>query len=462
MLKRILLPRISAVGPRLLQAFPGQLFVHLKGAGWRSSLYAVAPTRQLDLHASRSEQLWADWRAQYQASCSETAEDLQKITVHSSACGANQTTPLPGWFGFLGYGAGRALPTPKAHEPKTSFPLASLGFFPCIVCEHQDTLEVIYLARYEDIGHHVIKQLSASAPNTPLAEFSLVSNFQPDIDFAAYQAGYQQVIDYIHAGDIYQANYAQRFSACFQGNPWHAFAKIQSEMQSPFGGFVAHPAGSVLSFSPEQFVALNGRQIETSPIKGTRPRRSNPSDDIAEREALRTSTKDQAENLMIVDLLRNDLSRVATLGSVRVPELFAIHSFTHVHHMISRITAELREGLNAIDLLESCFPGGSITGAPKKRACEVIQEVEAAPRSAYCGSLLHIDILGRMQSNLLIRSLVAEQKVAEQKVAEQNRLYCWGGGGIVADSNCHDEYEETLHKVGRLMQLFSEDRAPKP
>ncbi len=429
MLCSLALPPIPAVGQRL-QRLDDKLQVRLEGSGWHAGIracHAVGPSLQLDFDNTSSPSLWNRWRQQHAGmpviSCNDLVEG-----------------PLPGWYGYLGYEAGRSMPA--THQQV--LPVASLGFFPCVVIERDHGLEIRYLADHAALAREITAVLQSPPP--PRQAFKLASPFTSDTDEDRYRAGFGAIIEYIRAGDCYQVNFAQRFSAPYHGHPLTAYEAIQSAMNSPYSGYIRHACGSVLSFSPEQFVSLQQGEMRTSPIKGTRPRMPTPELDEQQRLFLQSSEKDRAENVMIVDLLRNDLSRVAELGSVSVPVLFQIESFAHVHHMISTVTARLRGGNNAIDVLEACFPGGSITGAPKRRACDIITELEAFPRSAYCGSLISLDVAGNMQSNILIRSVVAEQ----------DTLYCWGGGGIVADSDCRLEYEETLHKVGRLMKLFED------
>lgn len=436
MLNRITLPRMTDVGWRLQQGFGHQLWVQLEGSGWCTEAlrcYAIAPAETLNITPENSVEIWQLWRQRWRSLCN----NANATGPHLRSLPPTTPGPLPGWYGYLGYEAGRRPRTDNTHV----LPLASLGFFPCIVVELESCIEIRYLASHQSTAIQVEQALTASV--TP-ENYRLISSFNADADFSHYQSGFKRINDYIHAGDCYQVNFAQRFSAQFSGDIYAAYCRIQALMQSPFAGFVRHPQGALLSFSPEQFIEIQGQSIKTSPIKGTRPRDADPLQDAKNATALHDSTKDQAENLMIVDLLRNDLSKVATLGSVKVPRLFAIESFTHVHHMVSTIEAQLRAEYNAVDALQACFPGGSITGAPKKRACEIIDEVEPFPRSAYCGSLFYADVAGNLQSNILIRTVVAEA----------NRLYCWGGGGIVADSKCQSEFDETLHKVGQLMQLF--------
>jgi para-aminobenzoate synthetase component 1 len=199
-----------------------------------------------------------------------------------------------------------------------------------------------------------------------------------------------------------------------------------------------------LSLSPERFLRLSQGQVETRPIKGTRPRMSEPQADLAMANELLASSKDRAENLMIVDLLRNDLSRNCRTGSVQVPELFALESYPNVHHLVSSVTGQLRSDRDAFDLLEGSFPGGSITGAPKIRAMQIIDELEPTRRSLYCGSLLYLDVRGEMDSSIAIRSLLVKD----------GHVSCWGGGGIVADSNWQDEYAESISKVAILLETL--------
>ncbi|HAQ73180.1 MAG TPA: aminodeoxychorismate synthase component I, partial [Pseudomonas sp.] len=213
---------------------------------------------------------------------------------------------------------------------------------------------------------------------------------------------------------------------------------------TPYAGFMALEEGAIASLSPERFLRLGAGEVETRPIKGTRPRRTDPHADAAEAQALLASPKDRAENLMIVDLLRNDLGRSCQVGSIRVPELFALESYPNVHHLVSSVVGTLAEGCDAFDLLAGSFPGGSITGAPKIRAMQIIDELEPSDRSIYCGSLLYIDVRGEMDSSIAIRTLLFKD----------DQVRCWGGGGIVADSDWQAEYQESIDKVRVLMEML--------
>ncbi len=271
--------------------------------------------------------------------------------------------------------------------------------------------------------------------------FSLTGSWQSNMTQESYASRFESVQEYLLSGDCYQINLAQRFKAPYIGSEWQAYLQLESANQAPFSAFIRMPESSILSISPERFLELKDRIIETKPIKGTRPRSQDAEQDKANALDLQTAEKDQAENLMIVDLLRNDIGRVASPGSVHVPKLFDIESFPAVHHLVSTIRANLDAKYTPADLLRACFPGGSITGAPKVRAMQIIEELEPHRRSAYCGSIGYISRHGRMDTSITIRTLVAEK----------GNLYAWAGGGVVADSECAAEYQETLDKLSKIL-----------
>ncbi len=275
--------------------------------------------------------------------------------------------------------------------------------------------------------------------------FNLREHFRSNFTEEAYREAFTHIQDYIHAGDCYQVNLAQRFVAAFDGDPWLAYLTLREAAAAPFSAFLSlHDEDALISLSPERFLSLHGQHVQTAPIKGTRPRHQDPVADERAANELQASIKDRAENLMIVDLLRNDLGRNCIPGTIHVDELFEIQSFPTVHHMVSNISGELKPDSTAYELLRDSFPGGSITGAPKRRAMEIIAELEPHAREFYCGSVLYISADGRMDSNIAIRSLLATQ----------GELRCWGGGGIVADSQWQQEYQETYDKVGGFLQLL--------
>lgn len=261
-----------------------------------------------------------------------------------------------------------------------------------------------------------------------------------------YARAFRKVHEYITNGDCYQVNLAQRFAAAAEGDPWLAYQALRIINPAPFSAYFSTPYVHILSASPERFLKVENRDVETRPIKGTRRRIGDARLDAQAAEELRASEKDRAENLMIVDLLRNDVSKSCAVGSVRVPRLFDVETYATVHHLVSTVTGRLAEGRDAIDLLRGCFPGGSITGAPKLRAMQIIEELEPHRRGVYCGAIGYIGFGGEMDLNIAIRTLVYSH----------GEIRCWAGGGIVADSNAQDEYQETLDKAAALLKLLQQ------
>ncbi|NIY74431.1 aminodeoxychorismate synthase component I [Thalassospira sp. HF15] len=283
-------------------------------------------------------------------------------------------------------------------------------------------------------------------PATPHAP--TVSAWQSNFDRSAYEAAVQRVIDYIFAGDIFQANLSQSFRAEFPSDAvpkrFDLYRRLRDISSAPFGAFLNFGDVAVLSNSPERFLKVTNGQIQTKPIKGTRPRGETPLSDAELAQELMLSVKDRAENIMIVDLLRNDLSKVSNPHTVKTPAICALESYANVHHLVSTVTGELKEGKTSIDALRACFPGGSITGAPKIRAMEIITELEGMTRGAYCGAIGYVGFDGTMDTNIAIRTL----SVNGGKMAFNV------GGGIIADSDPAMEYEETLVKAAKMFELF--------
>lgn len=277
------------------------------------------------------------------------------------------------------------------------------------------------------------------------------SGWQSNFTRAQYETAVQTVIDYIFAGDIFQANLSQSFRAEFARNEvpkrFDLYRRLRDISSAPFGAFLNFGDVAVISNSPERFLRVRNGHVETKPIKGTRPRGETPLSDAELAQNLMLSAKDRAENIMIVDLLRNDISKVSNPHTVRTPAICALESYANVHHLVSTVTGELKEGKTAIDALQACFPGGSITGAPKIRAMEIITELEATTRGAYCGAIGYVGFDGSMDTNIAIRTL----SVNGGKMAFNV------GGGIVADSDPVLEYEETLVKATKMFELFGID-----
>lgn len=353
-----------------------------------------------------------------------------------------------GLIGYLSYDFGRHLEqvshlaVDDLHLPDARFGLYAWA----LVSDHQmQTSQLVFHPALADSERqrliNVFSQAQSDAPTT----FKLHGPMVPDLSAEAYHQAIIRIQDYIQAGDCYQVNFAQRFRAPCIGDPWAAYCALREACPTPFSGFQSLPDdAAVLSLSPERFVRISERQVETRPIKGTRPRGLTPEEDAANAAELLASPKDRAENLMIVDLLRNDLGRSCRIGSVKVPELFSLESYPNVHHLVSSVTGILADDKDALDLIAGSFPGGSITGAPKIRAMQIIDELEPTRRGLYCGSLVYLDVRGEMDSSIAIRSLLVKD----------GQVCCWGGGGIVADSEWQAEYQESLTKVRVLLQTL--------
>jgi len=266
------------------------------------------------------------------------------------------------------------------------------------------------------------------------------------IDMDDYERAVRRALDYIVAGDIYQVNLSQRFQTPFSNDPFSAYLMLRRANPAPFAAYLNFPELQVLSASPERFLRFDPaeRIVETRPIKGTRARGRTTAEDAALRAELQASKKDRAENVMIVDLERNDLGRVAEIASVAVTGLCELESYATVHHLTSTVQARLRTGLGVVDLLRATFPGGSITGAPKVRAMEIIDELEPTARGIYTGAIGYIGSDESLDLNIAIRTAVIKDKT----------VYFQVGGGIVADSDPAAEYEETLHKGAALANVF--------
>lgn len=263
-------------------------------------------------------------------------------------------------------------------------------------------------------------------------------------DEAAYGEAFARIQHYLRDGDCYQINYARRYSATVEGDPFAGYCRLRQLNSAPFSAYLNLPFAQILSSSPERFLRVVDRQVETRPIKGTRARHSDPRRDQQLADELRASAKDRAENVMIVDLLRNDLGKSCVAGSVRVPELFAVESYATVHHLVSTVTGTLRDDREPLDLLRGAFPGGSITGAPKQRAMEIIEELEPYRRGIYCGAIGYVSFDGQMDTNIAIRTLVHRE----------GAVHFWAGGGIVIDSDMQSEFQETQHKAAGMLRLF--------
>jgi para-aminobenzoate synthetase component I len=370
-----------------------------------------------------------------------------------------------GAVGTFGYELAQHLERlPLAPQDDMGFPDLLLGFHDVVIAfDHAERRAWICSSGFPEQAaparraraaarlRHIAGRLKAArplgAPPAPHGRVEIASNFTR----AGYEAAVQRVIDYIFAGDIFQANLSQRFSATLPADlePYDLYRRLRARNPASFAAFLKLDDVTIASASPERFLRLENGQVETRPIKGTRPRGRTPAEDEALAAALTASEKDRAENVMIVDLLRNDLSRVCRDGSVDVPALCALQALPTVFHLVSTVTAELRPGLGAVDLLAACFPGGSITGAPKIRAMEIIAALEPTRRGPYCGSIGYIGFDGSVDTSITIRTYAMRGR----------RVTFQAGGGIVADSKPTEEYDETLAKARALVAALGGELA---
>ncbi|MGR2741074.1 aminodeoxychorismate synthase component I [Billgrantia sp. Q4P2] len=358
---------------------------------------------------------------------------------------------LGGLIGYWGYDLGRSLePVGESSRQVVALPASRIGLYDwALIQDHRE--QQSWLVATNDRRDQVLGWLQQ--PSTTAQDFRLLSPFEGELDRSGYAERFAVVQDYIRAGDCYQINLAQRFSARYRGDLWSAYLHLRQATPTPFAGFQAWHTNqgeqAILSLSPERFLHCRADgHVETRPIKGTRPRGTTPEEDRRLANELAASLKDRAENVMIVDLLRNDLGRVCRPGSVKVPQLCGLESYANVHHLVSVVCGELAEGKRPLDLLAAAFPGGSITGAPKVRAMQIIDELEPSRRSVYCGSLGFVDVRGNMDTSIAIRTAVADGE----------RIHLWGGGGLVADSDVEAEYTETLDKIRHLMEALTRQK----
>ncbi len=356
-----------------------------------------------------------------------------------------------GALGYFGYDLGRQLEhLPTIAEKNSAIPHMMVGIYDwAVVVDHREKtaclvshgLHPTTLDNWKSLCDFFDKK---NHPKTQCEDFALTTCVKSNMDFASYAKAFNAIKNYISAGDCYQVNLAQRFSAEVKGNAWQGYLKLRDISPAPFMAYMNFGDLQVLSGSPERFLQVVDNHVETRPIKGTRPRASDEATDNAYALELQNSLKDRAENLMIVDLLRNDISKNCETGSVKADILFQLQSFANVHHLVSIVTGKLAETKTAIDLLRGCFPGGSITGAPKLRSMQIIEELEPHRRGVYCGAIGYIGFDGNMDTNITIRTAVVSQ----------NEVSFYAGGGIVADSVLEKEYSETLDKASSMMKAM--------
>lgn len=372
---------------------------------------------------------------------------------------AGTTLPFAGGaVGYFAYDLARRLEKlPEQAKVATEIPEMMVGIYDwAVVVDHREKCSYLVSHGFDAATHNKWHRLQALFDNAlsdvtndvNLASFQIKSQVRSNLPEAQYKQAFSKIKYYIKEGDCYQVNLAQRFSANVAGDSWTMYQKLREISPAPFMAYMQLPLNErenfqVLSDSPERFLQTTGDHVETRPIKGTRPRSSDATQDAAYSNELLTSEKDKAENVMIVDLLRNDLSKTCAIGSVKVTKLFQLQSFANVHHLTSFIVGKLRPTKTSVDVLKACFPGGSITGAPKLRAMQIIDELEPHWRGLYCGAIGYIGFDGDMDTNIPIRTAVICK----------NELSFYAGGGIVADSEGDKEYVETLDKASSFTKI---------
>ncbi len=402
----------------------------------RYDILTAAPYRTVVL---REEDTCIDPFAMLRAELGETTEPIADV-------------PFAG--GVLGYWsydlARRMVALPNISQSVEQLPDMAVGIYDwALVLDHQlQTASLVSHQRFAETAKllpQVLQRLEgkqALPADTFRVHGSITSNFTAE----SYAHAFEQVQNYLRAGDCYQINLAQRFSTQAEGDAFSAYLKLRQLSPAPYSALLNLPQAQILCASPECFLRVQNGMVETKPIKGTRPRSSDAQQDKQLADELRQHPKDRAENLMIVDLLRSDLGKNCVAGSVRTPKLFEVESFANVHHLVSTVTGQLASGRDALDVLRDCFPGGSITGAPKQRAMQIIEQLEPNRRGLYCGAIGYIGFDGNMDTNIAIRTLGYSN----------NEIRCWAGGGIVADSVRAEEYQETFDKASVILELLKQ------
>jgi len=383
-----------------------------------------------------------------------SAFDALKVLAAPARSGTEGWPLAGGAIGYFGYELGRAaarLPDAKAGTVPF-MPEAAFGLYAwTIVVDHKlGRAALTSLDDFPDEEALALRERVLAGGAAPREPFRVLGDIASTLEREAYLPRAARVIDYIRAGDTYQVNLTREFRIRYRGDTWEFYRRLHETNPAPMGAYLEYPFGVVLSSSPERFVTVQGREAVTQPIKGTRRRRADAAEDARVRAELSASHKDRAENVMIVDLLRNDFGRVCETGSVTVPKICELQSFATVHHLVSTVTGRLAPGQGPVDLLAACFPGGSITGAPKRRAMEIIDELEPHRREVYCGAIGYLSPGGRLDTSIPIRTTLAAD----------GELRFYAGGGIVADSSPEAEFEETEVKIAAIRRVLSRFSSP--
>jgi para-aminobenzoate synthetase component 1 len=429
---------------------PLQAFAALRGLGMSVLLDSAASGPDTGRHAAIAVDpvmvIRADWPTAF-AQLAQLGQTLPGLTPHPD-------WPIgPGLFGSFGYELRRAFENVPSRHPPVGGPAdLLLGLFDTVAVFDVIDRRAAILACDIDPARggaetraSALAEGIAAAPTLPPLDWAGQGGWSADHSPHEYAAKVARILDYIRAGDIYQANFTQRWTAPRPPDldSLTLYRRLRALSPAPYAALIEDGVGNaIVSASPERFLRLTpDGAIDTRPIKGTRPRGHTAAEDQSYAAALTASAKDRAENLMIVDLLRNDLGRVAETGSIAVPELNALYSFASVHHLVSTVTATLKPGLGSLDLIRAAFPGGSVTGTPKIRAMDIIDELEAARRGVYCGAIGRIGLDRALELSIAIRTMTLTP----------DRVTAQAGGGIVADSDPMDEYHEALTKAGPML-----------
>ena len=379
----------------------------------------------------------------------ENIFNLLDESISKNKCETDDEIPFCGGaMGFLSYDFGKDIHHIKNKTNKDfEYPLAAFGIYDwCITYDYLKKKSFILYRKKNNLIDRIISYRTNRDKIKKCKTYKSISSCESNMNYDLYKSKVSKISNYIKNGDCYQVNFAQRFSLGYKGDEYSIYKTLNKSFASPYSAYINYPFGNILSFSPERFLSVKNNIVETKPIKGTRPRSDDTEIDEKNIIELKLSEKDKAENLMIVDLLRNDLGINCKNGSINVDKLFEIETFANVHHLVSTITGEIKDKSNIYNLIRDAFPGGSITGAPKLRAMEIIEELEPDNRSIYCGSIGYIGFDQKTDLNISIRSMLAVN----------NKLYFWGGGGIVNDSDVRSEYNESIAKVKPLLDTFSD------
>jgi para-aminobenzoate synthetase component I len=356
----------------------------------------------------------------------------------------NQALPfMGGAIGYLSYNL-------KNNTKNNSLiPKMIIGIYDwCVVIDHLSSKAWLIQNNFDknpSFCWNGLQELFNKEAKNRCKSFIITGEVTANLNLSSYSKKFTKVSDYIKEGDCYQVNLSQKYKVSTSGDSWVFYKKFRGINKSPYMAYLSYDNFEIMSGSPEQFIQSRNKNITTRPIKGTRARDSNPVKDKANLKELSISLKDQAENLMIVDLLRNDLAINCELGSIKVDELFTVESYPNVHHLVSSITATLKNNANNYKLLNDAFPGGSITGTPKKRAIEIIDELEEHSRDVYCGSIVYFSFNQMMDSNIAIRSMIHQDHV----------LHFYSGGGLTVDSDAPSEYQEIKDKAQNIINTIN-------